>query len=61
MYSFLTAIGQIFNKCWEIWQYRFYIGDDLSFTLANVAEVTVIIWIGSKLLTIVLDGEWGEE
>lgn len=60
MYSFLEAMGDIFGFCWDIWQYRFNIGDSLSFTLANVAEVAVIVWIGAKLLGCVLDGEWGE-
>lgn len=57
----LGGLKQIFEWCWDFFNIPFNLGGGFSFTLANVAEVAVMVWVASKMMCIALDGDWGED
>ena len=52
----LDIIETIFDYCWRIWNIKFTIGS-FSFSLWNVAVVSVGIWVASMLITAIIDGD----
>lgn len=51
--------GRMFAKCWELWNYDITFGS-FTFTLANVAEVGVWIFVFCVAMDAVLNKEgWG--
>ena len=51
-------IGEIFGWCWDLWCYEFTFAG-INFSLADVAEVGVFIFILTYFLGVILDGGWG--
>lgn len=54
----ISNLGDIFSYCWRIWSIEFTVSG-ITFTLANVAEVAVFIFVLGVLLDVLLDGNWG--
>lgn len=59
MSSVLNLIRSIFEKGWEIWNYRFDLGGGFGFTLAEVAAGAVLVWIVSLAVGTLLNDDWG--
>lgn len=54
----ISHLGEIFAWCWRAWNYPFTISG-ITFTLANVAEVSVLIFVLGVVLDALLQGGWG--
>ena len=53
-------LGSIFTECWRIWNIEFSFAG-FTFTLANVAEVAVFVFVLGVLLDALLQGGWGAD
>ena len=56
----INWLGDIFTKCWEFWNYEITFSG-ITFTLANVAEVSVFVWVFSLLIGNLLEDQWGAD
>lgn len=56
----ISHLGKIFEECWKIWNIEFNVSG-FTFTLANVAEVAVFIWVLGVVIDALLMGGWSSE